>query len=298
MISCSINKNISLDVVSCAYSTYEAGIIMISGFATVHGVKAAARELKKKCDITLHYRRFVEQGKDFTVNTSHMQDSEYSHIMIFKKDQTYVSEGKEKIRLFIFAEHEQDEKWSDLFSMVCNDTYPQKLLDLVYDKLYKMCPVPILPDWTPYLLRYFINENYIREAATVATEGIKPMFCAVIDIAIQDIVNRLQTGLENGLISIGDGATSPFMKDVEGVDAYLTEFSEVLSTKIQNSFTPFFIPEQQPYDEDLSIVYDYIKHNDKISLYPAQMAVAQAITNAFNNGKRACFVIAECGSGI
>lgn len=297
MYSASINKGASLEVVMAAYDRYGEGIIMISGFGYTQAVKEAQRNIKKKCDIMLCYIRFVELGKALTANVSHMQDSEYSHIVLYKKDQNYVKDGKERIKLFAFAELEQDESWSDLYDMVLNDKFPQKLLDIVYDKLYKMCPVPILPAWIPYLLKFFINEGYFKAASTCCCTGIKPVFCGILDVAVEDIVNRLQVGLQNERISIGNGTTSSFMKNVEGIDSYLSEFSEVLTKKIQTSFRPMFIPKQEQLCEDLSVVYDYMKYNDHISLYPAQTAVAQAVTNAFNEGKRACFVIAECGSG-
>lgn len=298
MYNATINKGASLNVVMAAYDRQYDGVIMMSAFGYTTAVKAAARDIKKKCDITLCYTRFTEQGKALTSTVSHMQDSEYSHIVLYKKDQTYVKDGKERIKLFTFTELEDNETWDDLYTMTINNSYPQRLLDIVYDKLYKMCPVPILPSWTAYLLRYFINESFFRSASTIYVSGIKSIFCGILDVAVEDIVLRLQTGLQNGTITMGEGLTSPFMKDVEGIDAYLSEFSEVLTKKIQTSFRPMFIPQEEPYCEDLSVVYDYMKYNDKISLYPAQTAVAQAITNAFNAGKRACFVVAECGSGI
>lgn len=297
MYSISVNKGASLNVVMAAYDRRYDGVIMVSAFGYTPAVKAAARDIKKKCNILLCYINFSEQGKALTSTVSHMQDSEYSHIVMYKKDQAYVKDGKERIKLFAFAELEEKESWADLYDMVSRDSFPQKLLDIIYDKLYKMCPVPILQEWTPYLLRYFINEGYLRAASTCCSQGIKQVFCGILDVAVEDIVSRLQTGLQNGLITMGNGLTSPFMKDVEGIDAYLSEFSEALTKKIQTSFKPMFTPQEEPYCEDLSVVYDYMKYNDHISLYPAQTAVAQAVTNAFNEGKRACFIVAEMGSG-
>ena len=298
MYNCIINKGGNLNTVMAAYDRYRDGVIMVSAFGYTAAIKEAVRDIKKKCNITLRYCRFTEEGKALTASVSHMQDSEYSHIVLYKKDQTYVKDGKERIKLFVFTELDETEAWPDLHEMISTNTYPQKLLDVLYDKLYRMSPVPILPSWTSYLLRKFIVENDFREASTCCSEGIKRLFCGILDVAIQDLVSRLQTGLQDKVISIGDGTTSPFMQQVEGIDAYLSEFSEVLTKKIQQSFKPMHIPQEEKVCEDLSVVYDYMKYNDKITLYPAQTAVAQAVTNAFNEGKRACFVVSEMGSGI
>lgn len=298
MYDCSVNRGAYLNTVMAAYDRYYDGVIMVSAFGSTTAVKAAARDIKKKCNIMLCYCMFTEQGKALSSTVSHMQDSDYSHIVMYKTDQTYVSNGKERIKLFLFVQLEKDEVWLDLAEMANRNMYPQKLLDILYDKLYKMCPAPILPSWTEYLIKYFINESYLRTASTCCSTGINQIFCGILDVSVEDIINRLKTGLQQGIITIGDnGSTSHFMKNVEGIDAYLSEFSEVLTKKIQTSFKPMYIPNEEPICEDLSVTYDYIKYNDKITLYPAQTAVAQAVTNAFNEGKRACFIVSEMGSG-
>lgn len=298
MYQASINKGPCLNVVMSAYDRYHGdGIIMLSGFGYATAVKTIVRDIKKKCEISMHYVRYNEAGKALTAITSHMTDSDYTHIVLYKKDQTYNRNGEERLKLFIFVNIPDESKWKELYQIYHDEDCPEALTNAVYDKLYKMCPVPILKEWTPFLIRYFINESFMYEANSINSDGIPKFFCGVIDVSVNDIIDRIKFGLQENYITINGGATSAFMNDVEGIDAYLSEFSEVLTRKIQKSFVPMFIPGKDPYCKDLQIVYDYMKCNDKISLYPAQTAVAQAVTNAFNNGKRCCFIIAECGSG-
>lgn len=296
LYTANVNNGVNINVVQGAYDSYKEGLVYMSGFGTSNVVKQVVRDTKKKCDIKMAYRRFTEAANTLSSVVNHVPESEYSHIILYKKDQIYSGGGKERLKLFIFIQREENDGFSDLYSSVRN-TCPEKLITAVYDKLYKMCAVPILKDWMPYLLSYFVNEGFLREITTISSEGMQPIFCGVLDIAIEDIVTRLEFGLQNGNITIGQGGTSDFMKDVKGIDAYLSQYSEVLTKKIQRSFVPMFIPQQDSYCDDLSVVYDWMKYNDHISLYPAQTDVAQAITNVFAEGKKCCFVAAECGAG-
>ena len=295
LFTANINNGVNINVVQGAYDSYREGFVYMSGFGYTSVIKQAVRDTKKKFNIKLNYRTFSEVPQTVKALVTHVPESEYSHIILYKKDLVYAGGGKERLKLFIFLNKEDSDTWEDLYSAVRNEC-PEKLVTAVYDKLYNMCAVPILRDWTPYLLRYFVTEGFLRELATSYSEGMPHLFCAVLDIATEDIVTRLEFGLRNNLITVGDnGQTSDFMKDVKGIDAYLSQYSEVLTKKIQQSFVPMFIPQQNAYCEDLSVVYDWMKYNDDISLYPAQTDVAQAITNVFNEGKKCCFVAAEMG---
>lgn len=297
LFTANINNGVNINVVQGAYDSYREGFVYMSGFGYTSVIKQAVRDIKKKFNIKLNYRTFSEVPQTVKALVTHVPESEYSHIILYKKDLVYAGGGKERLKLFIFLNKEDNDTWEDIYSVVRNEC-PEKLVTAVYDKLYNMCAVPILRDWTPYLLRYFVTEGFLRELATSYSEGMPRLFCAVLDIATEDIVTRLEFGLRNNLITVGNNSqTSDFMKDVKGIDAYLSQYSEVLTKKIQQSFVPMFIPQQNAYCEDLSVVYDWMKYNDDISLYPAQTDVAQAITNVFNEGKKCCFVAAEMGSG-
>lgn len=48
------------------------------------------------------------------------------------------------------------------------------------------------------------------------------------------------------------------MKAIEGLDGYLNTFSDVLAEKVQNSFIPRFIPNQNNYSQELLDFIDYV----------------------------------------
>lgn len=298
LYSAEVNGGQSLNVVQSAYETYYEGFIMMSAFGYTNAVKDAARSIKKKSRIRMDYVVYDCAAKTLDVSVSHVPESEYSHIVIWKKDTIYSENGEDNLKLFIFVKKTDSGVWDNLRFITDTSQYPPSFVTAVYDKLYANCPFPILKEWVPFLIRYLISNNYMRQVSTKNSNGVDEIVCFVIDISIANFIDRLKFALEVGSLTIGNnGKTSEFMSSVEGIDAYLLEYSKVLTKKIQTNFRPVYVPQQDPISEDLAIMYDYIKCNDKISLYPAQTAVAQAVTNAFNNGKKCCFITADCGSG-
>ena len=291
------NKGASLSVNLAAWDSSREGFIFMSAFGYSTVVKTALLELKKKCSIGLDYKYFTVYPDVIEIYSNKVPESDYSHLIVSRKDILDTATGEEHIRFYTFLQDPAAGSYS-LWSMYENNGFPQAFKDQVYDKLYKMSPAPILKDWIPYLLRYFITEGFITEASTINSEGIDPLFCTSLDISVNDLIYRIKYGLQNGLISINNTNTaSPFMEEVQGIDSYLHEFSETFTEKIQDSFVPLFIPNQDKYSKDLQIVSDYMQWSDDISLYHAQKDIAQAVSNAFNSGKKNCFIVGEMGSG-
>ena len=270
----------------------------MSAFGYTGAIKAAAKDLKKKSSVSMNWSGFIVQPKTMEVYFSHMPESEYSHLVAYKKDCTYIKESKERLKLFAFIQNDECTVWDDIYTMSNTGEYPESLTNTVFDKLYKMSPAPILRDWVPFLMTNFINSGDLKEVTTIKSENETPFRCYSLDISIEDIVYRIQRGLRSGRISIGGvNEASSFMQEVQGIDSYLNEYSEVLTRKIQDSFTPMFTPGVDKYDIDLESVVDYMYDKDHIKLYPAQKDVAQAVTNAYNAGNKCAFIIGECGSG-
>jgi len=299
LYSGSVNRGSRLNVNLGAYDRGGEGVVFMSAFGYTGAIKLASKELKKKCNVSINWNSFVMQPKTLEVFSSHMSESEYSHLIAYKKDCTYVSDSKERIKFFAFIQDKECSEWNDIYAMSNTGEYPEKLTSVIFDKLYKMSPAPILRDWIPYLMTNFINGGDLREITTIASDNETPFKCFVLDISVEDVVHRIQRGLRSNRINIGGiNETSVFMQEVQGIDAYLNEFSDVLTRKIQNSFTPMFVPGTDKYDIDLESVADYMYDHDHIKLYPAQKDIAQAVTNSFSLGNKCSFIIGECGSGI
>lgn len=298
LYSGNVNRGVNLHVNLGAYDTNGEGLIFMSAFGYTGAIKTAAKDLKNKSSVSINWRGFVVQSKTMEVFSCHMPESEYSHLLTYKKDCTYVKDSKERIKLFAFIQSDECTCWDDIYQMSNSGKYPDALVNVVFDKLYKMSPTPILRDWVPFLMNNFINSGDFKEVTTIKSENEVSFRCYALDVSIEDIVHRIQRGLRSERITIGGVNTaSPFMQEVQGIDAYLNEYSEVLTKKIQDSFTPMFVPGVDKYDIDLQSVVDYMYDKDHIKLYPAQKDVAQAVTNAYNTGKKCVLIAGECGVG-
>ena len=286
-----INDGPAMSVTMAAYDRYGEGLIMMSAFDYSSSIKACVRELKKKVTVTVNYSSSIVEPKNIEVETAHVLDSDYSHMVVYKKDITYGTDSNPYLKFFTFMLTDKDND-NDITEMT---SYSEEFLNLVYDKLYKMSPIPVLKEWTTFILEYLISNRYMTQATTISADENRKLFCTVTTISVEDLLSRIQYGLQEGLISInGSNSSSDFMREVDGIDEYLHQFSEPLTRKIQQSFVPLFIPQQDQYSNDLTLISDYMSWSDSISLYPAQKDVAQAVSNAFDK-KKCCFVIGEMG---
>ena len=109
-----------------------------------------------------------------------------------------------------------------------------------------------------------------------------------------DIVNR---GLASGAISIpnADKSQNDF-KDINSVSKYLQEYGTVIAERIKDSFTPLYDPATEDICPILKDINKYLKSHTGYELYPAQLAVAEAVKRRLDEAKVA-MIIAECGSG-
>jgi superfamily II DNA or RNA helicase len=106
----------------------------------------------------------------------------------------------------------------------------------------------------------------------------------------------VQEGIREHNISINDShENSELMSFIDGLDSYLNVFGDTLAHRIQQSFSPKFIPGTNNYDEYVNNYDDSCYYNG-IELYNAQKATIQA---AVNNLKvnNVTFVIGEMGCG-
>lgn len=274
-----------------AYDRHREGFIMASIFGFKTEIKTAQKELKKKSRIHMNYSSYEVDPKSIVVETATVPESDYSHMIVYRKDVIEEWNTGPHLTFFTFQILDQSEPW-DFYDKV----FPQSFKDIMYDKLYNLSPAPILKEWTDYLISYFIDSGYTQEATTMLSDNNKRFRVTVTNISLDNLIFRIRDGLSHGLISL-PGETSEFMSEIKGIDAYLHNFTDTLTKKIQESFRPLFIPQQDIYSEDLKIIADYMKWSDGISLYPAQKDIAQAVSNALDT-KKCCFIVGEMGVNL
>lgn len=279
---------------------YGEGFVFASAFGYTSNVDQAKTDVKKKVQVSMagHYYRTDSDAYD--VFTSRVPNTEYSHIIISKKDRSYKDEyNREMILFYVFVD---DMEIGQMTAAELSDRHtilPQKLIDIVYDKLYKMSPAPILKDWVSYIIRCCSNTGRFRELEEryVQDHDKHCLSAYVMRTDVDYIIDQISDGLRNGEIVIpGATHTSYDMQHMSGLDSYLNTFSDILAGRIKNAFVPRFTPGKDAYSKVLEDLADYAEYHGHLKLYDAQKSVIQATSNALDH-KKSAFIIGECGSG-
>ena len=291
-----VGKNGSMYTNLVAYDNYgQEGVVFLSAFGNASDIPNVAKDLNKKTDIYAMGRYYRTNGKYETVS-SRLQASDYVHMIGYRKDE--LEEGDDnsasKIKAFMFWQDDQDMSMETLRDGNFSDT----VIDKLYDKLYKLSPVPFIKDWTSYVLGKMVRNGDIREMSVYCSDPDINFHAFAIELYTNDLQNYISTGLAAGDIVIErtSNAVSSVMSEVVGLDSYLNTFRDTLARRIQDSFIPRFIPGRDEYSQELKDLADYESYMGKLSLFDAQKGVIQAASNALNN-KKVAFIIGEPGSG-
>jgi superfamily II DNA or RNA helicase len=292
----SIGNSASLTL-NRSVTDYEEGFIYASCFGYTTATKNFLKEINKKNNIYVNGRYHVTEPKGYEIFSSAVPDSDYSHTIVYKKDKTYKdSQDQEYMRAIVFLE--TDEEMPSISSLSEDGSdYPQPLIDAVFDKFCKLSSVPMLKEWVPYVMRELIANGKMHKANTYSTHPTRHLNCYVINVAFTYLINTISDALSRKVLNVnGTNEASETMKAIDGLDAYLNTFTDVLATRIQESFSPRFDPATDKCSETLQDFSDYADYMGDIKLYPAQRSVIQATSNALDHEK-STFIIGECGAG-
>lgn len=275
-------------IVRDPHSTIGISYISLIGFD--NSIKTMVKEFNRKNIFNIaRAGNFQTAYKAYDVYKHKSQDSDYSHAILVRKDTvTLNSHGQEVFNGYVFVDMEESEP-------VSTSSVPEKLQERIFDKLYKSSPVPIVEEWMEYIVSALIDSRRLTELSVIKPPE-KSFRAFRLNFRFDDLFNIVSTGLSNRIISInGATRTSEKMTEVSGLDSYLNNFSEILASRIQQSFQPKFIPGESKYSERLETFYDYAEYKG-IRMYEAQKAVAQATSNNLDKSSTS-LIIGEMGVG-
>lgn len=262
--------------------------------------------LKSHKDMVFQYCYYKTEPDAYKVISNKIPNSDFYHIIIYKKDKIYKDlNDNEHLRLFIYLNINKNllNRYPDQKSCASREiqtSYPTDLLDTLFDKLYANSPVPMLRQWTSYVFSQLIAGDFVKCLRTYQYDEAEPnqMLVYAIDVSVPELIEIISNGLKNNRIFINEAEQEPSesMASIYGLDAYLNTYSEVLAKRIQQSFTPRFVPQSDSYSKTLKNFIDYVSYRRGIDLYPAQKDVIQATANCLDYQK-AAFIIGSCGSG-
>ena len=247
-------------------------------------VKETKKELKRKNNVYSKNTRqyFSTEGSKYDFIEKKQPKSDFTHLVAYKKDFIdYTNEnGSEDIHMILYLYIQKGDK----------------LDKILFDKLYKYSSVPLIEDWSEYLLKYFLQNHYLNQMNVDSIYDENNFAVYKLDIKNSDILSIVQSAIRKHEISInGCTENSSLMEMTDGLDSYLNIFGETLAERIQNSFTPKFIPGKDEYSEWTNNYDDNCFYNG-IELFDAQKACIQASVNNLKTNN-VTLLIAEMGSG-
>ena len=211
--------------------------------------------------------------KQYDIIKEKQEQSDFTHVILYKKD--YIKNDFMKLYFYIKDAKNKDE--------------------YIYNKLYKYSSSPMLKEWSSYIIKKLEEQKYLKRCDIFNIDNNK-MQIYTLGIQQNKITNIIIEGLRTSEITIDSkNNDSSVMNEITGLDNYLNTFSEILTTKIQKSFVPKFIPGESKIDEEVKIYDDYC-YNENIVLYDAQISTIQASVNNLKTNN-VTFVIGEMGSG-
>lgn len=281
---------VSGNIVSYDINKHEIVFLSLLGYSSV--IKVITKDINHRNQVSIGSRYFTSVPKAYEIINSKQADSDFSHAIIYRKDNVYTDDqGNEQILAYIFTELPADYKFDNII-----DIYPEELLNNIYDKIYAHVSAPVLREWMPYIVRNLIANNCLVEVTVIKPDEVN---MRVFRIAFQFrfLSGLISKGLDEREITInGCEQSSEEIIEITGLDSYLNTFAETLAGKIQQSFVPKFIPGQDNYSEALQNFADYTSLRGNLVLYEAQKSTIQAASNNLDkNG--VVYIIGEMGSG-
>ena len=168
--------------------------------------------------------------------------------------------------------------------------------DSLYSELDKKTAVPLIPEFKDYILSECIRKKILIPLEVLSASVHFDAYMLEVsndEHEMEDIVN---TGLKTGGITIPGAAGGRGFENITTVSQYLNKYGITIANRIRDSFDPIFDPAAEPICDRLKRVNGYLKKNVGYSLYPAQLAVAEALKRRLDRSKVG-IVVAECGSG-
>lgn len=219
--------------------------------------------------------------KNFKRSVTH--NGLYAEGMVMALDDEINSESNEK---------EKDENRKRKMYIFCNEGDTDEL----FAEIDRKTAIPLIPDFKEYILSECEKRGILTKLKVVSKSARLDAYQLELEKDETDMESVVNDGLKMGLISIPNSVSSKELNRVKTVSQYLNKYGITIANRIRDSFNPLFDPETEKICDGLKRINGHIKKKAGYSLYPAQLAVAEALKRRLDRAKVG-LVVAECGSG-
>ena len=170
--------------------------------------------------------------------------------------------------------------------------------DTLYQEIDRYSTVPMIPNFKNYLIEELWLRDILTPCSVYTTRESFEAWRLICSQDDQNIAEVITDSLRDGRIQIpgANPQQTQVFQEITGVTSYLNALGSALASRIRGQFDPLYDPTSQALSDEVLMLNQFIKESTGYSLYPAQLAAAEAIKCRLHKGKF-CLLIAECGSG-
>lgn len=168
--------------------------------------------------------------------------------------------------------------------------------DSLYEELDKKTAIPLIPEFKDYVLGECFKRKILVQLEVLSASERFDAYMLEFDNEEKEMEYIINDGLKQGLISIPNFVPGSGFENIETVSQYLNQYGITIANRIRESFNPLFDPSAEDICDELKKINGNLKKNVGYSLYPAQLAVAEAVKRRLDKSKVGV-IVAECGSG-
>lgn len=168
--------------------------------------------------------------------------------------------------------------------------------DSLYAELDKKTSIPLIPEFKDYILDECFKKKILVQLEVLSASVHFDAYMFEVRNDEKEIEQIVNNGLKAGVISIPNAAKGSGFDNIKTVSQYLNMYGITIANRIRKSFNPLFDPSAEHICGKLKCINGYLKKKVGYTLYPAQLAVAEAIKRRLDKAKVGV-IVAECGSG-
>ena len=220
------------------------------------------------------YKRSITHDGIYAEGTMLALDDENGEMT--DEEQMEVENPKAKRKMYIFCDE--------------GDT------DSLYAELDKKTAIPLIPEFKDYILDECFKRKILVQLEVLSASVHFDAYMLEVRNDEKEIEQIVNDGLKTGQISIPNAVKGTGFENIETVSQYLNKYGITIANRIRESFNPLFDPASEYICDRLKRINGNLKKNVGYTLYPAQLAVAEALKRRLDKAKVGV-VVAECGSG-
>lgn len=168
--------------------------------------------------------------------------------------------------------------------------------DSLYAELDKKTSIPLIPDFKDYILDECFKRKILIPLEVLSASVHFDGYMLEMRNDEKEMEQIVNDGLKTGRIIIPNSVKGSGFENIKTVSQYLNKYGITIANRIRESFNPLFDPATEYICDRLKRINGNLKKNVGYTLYPAQLAVAEAIKRRLDKAKVGV-IVAECGSG-